>query len=328
MNRKLIAAAGGVIALTAALSACSGGSGEPATSDGGSGEVTTVTVGMIPTASFAPIYVAQEKGFFADENLKVDVKVVSNAASIVPSVLNGQMQFGTAATPPFLVAADKGLPVVGVVNSAGTAADADSDTSCIMVAADSDMSDLSDLVGKKVATNQLGSLPHVAATAVLHSEGIDPKSVNFAPMPFPDMLGALKQGRVDALLIVEPFMTQGLSSGDAKCLSPLYTRAYDPGTTDTVVLSSKDYVAKNPEIVKGFHAAVEKANALVAKDPQILRDALVKHSKMSEEVAAAVHLSEYTQEFDIDGMQKMADQMKADGFLSQSIDVSSLLYGE
>lgn len=317
-----------VLAITLALGACSvgGGNTAPSKSTGGAGgDTTTVTVGMIPTASFAPIYVAQEKGYFADEGLKVDVKVVSNAASIVPSVLNGQMQFGTAATPPFLVAVSKGLPIEGVVNSAGTASSQDKDTGCIMVRSDSLVKDLKDLVGKNVATNQLGSLPHVAATAILTENGVDAKAVGFAPMPFPDMLGALKQDRVDALLIVEPFMTQGLKSGGVTCMSALYTRVYEPGTTDTLVLSSKDYIASHPKVVDGFANAIKKANKLVANDPQVLRDALVKYSHMDQEVANAVHLSEYTTSFDVKGMQKMADQMVSDGFLKTKIDVSSVL---
>ncbi len=312
-------------AITAAmtLTACgSSGANGVTTKDG----VTSVKVGLIPTASFYPIYVAQDRGFFKDQGLSVEVSVNSNAASVVPSVLNGQLQFGTAATPPFLTAFEKGLPIKAVVNSAGTAPSEAKDTGGILVLGSSGIKSPSDLVDKKVAVNALGSAPHVAATAILSQAGVDPSTVHFVPMPFPDMLGALQQKRVDAILPVEPFMTESLNADGVHSISALYTKVYPPGTTDTLVFASNEFTASHPDVVKKFKAAVEEANAVVAKDPQVLRDALVKYGHMPKDVAQTIHLSEYGTEFNTTGMQQMADQMVKDGFLKKALDVKSTIY--
>jgi NitT/TauT family transport system substrate-binding protein len=309
-----------VIAL---LSACGAdGPASPATKDG----QTAVTVSMIPTASFFPIYVAQQQGFFEEEGLTVDVQIASNAAAVVPAVLNGQIQFGTAATPPFLVAYAKELPVRAVVNAAGVATTDAEDTGAIVVGKDSPIDSVQDLVGKKVATNQLGSLPHVAATAILTRSGIDPNKVDFVTMPFPEMRGALEQGRVDALLSVEPFMTEAINADVARSISALYARPYEPGTTYTLVFASQKYIEEHPDVVAAFSSAVGKANALVAEDPAVLRDTLVKFGGMSEELASAVHLGDYRKGFQVEAMQGMADQMVEDGFLKAPVDVSAAIW--
>ena len=92
-----------------------------------------IKVGVIPVADFAPVYVALDEGYFADEGLNVQTQVVQNAAAIAPSVINGQLQFGTAATTPFIAAAQKGLPVQAVANAADVATDAEQDVSALLV---------------------------------------------------------------------------------------------------------------------------------------------------------------------------------------------------
>jgi NitT/TauT family transport system substrate-binding protein len=311
------------LAISASLGACGA---DEATSPEESNGQTAVTVSLIPTASFFPIYVAQEEGFFEEEGLTVDVQVASNAAAVVPSVLNGQIQFGTAATPPFLVAYAKGLPVRAVVNAAGVAATDEEDTGAFVVPVDSSLQSIEELPGMTVATNQLGSSPHVAAVAALSDAGVEPDQVNFVPMPFPDMRGALEQGQVDAVLYVEPFMTEVLEAGVGRSISPLYTPAYAAGATNTLVFTSQDYIEENPDVVAAFARAVSKANALVAEDPQVLRDALVEYGDMSEDLAAAVYLGDYREGFEVEGMQEMADQMVEDGFLEAPVDVPGAIW--
>lgn len=321
MNKTIPALAAAAALL---ITGCGAGDGGATLSNGGEGGKTSVTVGLIPVAEFFPVYIAQEQGFFDEEGLDVEVEVMSNAASIVPSVLNGQLTFGTTATPPFLVAAGKDIPIAAVANAANTADGAENDTGAIVVAEDSDIQDATDLEGRTVAVNALSSLPHVAAASLIADQGGDPSAVRFVAMPFPDMQGALEQGRVDAIVPVEPFMTQTLAAGTRQ-VAALYAETYEPGTTHTLFFGSDRFVQENPEVIEGFQAALARANELVAEDPQILRDALVEHGGMPQEVADAVNLPAYETDFAVDGMQDMADRMVETGFLAEELDVAALL---
>jgi NitT/TauT family transport system substrate-binding protein len=50
----------------------------------GSAEVKTLKVGVIPIADVAPLYLGMDKGFFADEQLKIEPQLAEGGAAIVP----------------------------------------------------------------------------------------------------------------------------------------------------------------------------------------------------------------------------------------------------
>lgn len=310
-------------AVSLGLTACGGPANSAGDSPAAAG-TSTISVGVIPVAEFFPVYVAEDQGFFKEAGLDVKIESMSNAASIVPSVLNGQLTFGSAATPPFLTAVEKKIPITAVANAGGTPSEKDKDTGAFIVRADSSITSPKDLSGKKVAVNALSSLPHVAGVARIAQDGADPSAVQFVAMPFTDMQAALEQNRVDALLSVEPFMSQSLASG-TKNISPLYADVYPAGTTHSLYFTSQQFAAANPATVKKFREAMTKANALVAKDPSVLRSALVKHGGMSGKTAETVNLPSYASGFNVEGMTDMASKMKANGFLTTDLDVNSTI---
>ena len=115
--KKLSLSAGAVL-LVVGLAGCAGAAPAPTNAPGESSslEVTSLTVGVIPTSDTTTVYVAQDLDYFADEDLTVTMEVMQNAAAIVPGVMNGQIQFGTAAIPPILSAISEGLPLRIVAN--------------------------------------------------------------------------------------------------------------------------------------------------------------------------------------------------------------------
>jgi NitT/TauT family transport system substrate-binding protein len=68
----------------------------------------------VPQAQFAGYYVALDRGFFADENL--DVQIIPGGPDIVSEqqVANGQADFGVDWVASFLAFRDKGLPLIDV----------------------------------------------------------------------------------------------------------------------------------------------------------------------------------------------------------------------
>src|SRR5437588_8650274 len=65
----------------------------------------------VPQAQFAGYFVALDKGYYADENL--DVQIIPDGPDIVSvqQVANGQAEFGVDWVASFLAFRDKGLPL-------------------------------------------------------------------------------------------------------------------------------------------------------------------------------------------------------------------------
>src|SRR6266540_596181 len=58
-----------------------------------------------------------------------------------------------------------------------------------------------DLAGKKIAVNTLNNVGGLVISAVLQSQGVDPKSIKFVEVGFPDMGATLQRGDVDAVWV-------------------------------------------------------------------------------------------------------------------------------
>src|SRR5919197_658190 len=97
--------------LTALLLAACGGAAPP----GGGQAPRDVAMAMpyIPSVQFAPFYVADKKGYYAAEGLKVSFDY-NFQTDVVERVTQGTVQFGNASGPDVLLARAQGRPIVSV----------------------------------------------------------------------------------------------------------------------------------------------------------------------------------------------------------------------
>lgn len=314
-----LAALAGLAAL--ALAGCSGPAGGEAKAD----PAGPIKVGVIPVADFAPVYLALDEGYFKEAGLNVEVQVMQNAASIAPAVLNGQLQFGTSAVTPFLAAAQKGLPLRAVANAADVAQEPTEDVSALVVPKDSPISAPAQLEGKTVAVNALSSIVHVAAAKAIKDDGGDPAKVTFVAMPFPDMMTALAQGRVDAASVVEPFV--GISTGaGATVIAHPYTASFQAGKTFALFFGSEAYAQANPGIVDKFATALAKGSTTASEHPEKVSAVLVKYGKVDPAVADKIQQPGYGTLVDPMALDAAATVMQELGFLPGPVDAAKLVW--
>lgn len=81
----------------------------------------TINVGMTSkTLFYLPLYVAQKRGFYSAENLKVDLILIGRSDVQLQALLTGEIQFGTLNADGVIAVNEKGanLKVVGGVDNA------------------------------------------------------------------------------------------------------------------------------------------------------------------------------------------------------------------
>lgn len=283
-----------------------------------------IKVGVIPVADFAPVYIAVDEGYFEDEGLEVETQVMSNAAAIAPSVMNGQLQFGTTAVSPFLTAVQQGVPLQGVANAASTSSDPEGDFSAILVPEGSEVERPRDLEGKTVAVNALNSIVHFTAAAAIAEDGGDPKKATFVAMPFPDMNSALSRGAIDAASLVEPFVATGLESG-FEAISYPNSEALHDGGTFALFFTAAPFAEAHPDVIEKFSRALDRASLAAAQEPELVREVLQKHGGMPAEVTEVINLPVYTDDLNAPAIQHISDLMTDLDFLKTTLDVEGAL---
>lgn len=257
--RSVRQTAAAVVATTIAAIAAGGCGGDGSATGEESGPIT-VQVGLAPVTPSAPIYLGMQKGFFADEGLKLKIVPIDSAAASIAALVAGSNQFGQAAYFGAIGAAAEGVPVkiVAAVDAEGATPD-EASLQVLVAGKDSDMTDAKDLSGKTIAVNALQSGAEIGTRASLQRQGVDADSVKYLAVPWANMASALERGQVDAINIPEPFLSPLLRSGARLIDAPLQTLANGGNFPSSGFLASDQYIAEHPDIVKRFARAVHRS---------------------------------------------------------------------
>lgn len=312
------------IALAAALAACGAG-GDNAESAAGGPELTEVTVGLLPISAVAPVYMGMEQGFFAEEGIELEVEIAQGGAAIVPAVVSGDYEFGFSNPISLFQASVKDLPiqVIANANSASDTDDPELINSFVFADEDSAIDSAEDLQGKTIAVNTLENLGHVTVSAALENNGVDPSTVQWLEVPFPDMQVALDAGRVDAIWLVEPFTTQARQAGARPVLKPYYDT--QPGMTASVYFTSRQLSESDPELVDGFVRAMQRSNTFAAEHPEQLRAAVGETTSIEPDVLEEIALPNPSPDLHVDSLRRLAELTVRYGVANEPADLDALV---
>jgi NitT/TauT family transport system substrate-binding protein len=182
---------------------------------GATEKLDVIRVGYIPIGDCLQLYVADGMGFFKEEGISIEKKPLKGGAVIAPAVEAGELEVGWSNAISIIIAYSKGFDFqflsAGAISIEGT-----NRVHSLLVAKDSPIRSVSDLVGKKVAINTLGNINELSMVALADLNRVDIKRIQLLEVPFPNMEAALKRGSVDAILAVEPFVTLSISQEPPK----------------------------------------------------------------------------------------------------------------
>lgn len=324
-RRRLTGAIALAAAATLGLAACSSGeASEPpapaAEGEGGAPETTELLIGIVPVIDHASVFLAIEQGFFEDEGLDVSAQPAQGGAAAVPAMIAGEMQGAFATYPSFLLAEASGVGMdIVAMGVNGTV-----DTGAVFVAGDSEIQSIEDLEGQTIAVNTLNNTGDLTIKTHLEAAGVDPSSVEFIELAFPDMGPTLASGGVDAVWAVEPFYS-GLEGAGNRVVFSTYE-----GPTAGVPVSgigmTREFVEANPNTVSAFQRAIQQANAMLAEDPELARELVTTYSQTTPESAANMNLPEWVEgPPTVDQLQIWNELMVDMGSLSEPVDLSTMV---
>jgi NitT/TauT family transport system substrate-binding protein len=281
-----------------------------------------VKVATIPTAAAAPLFIGIDQGFFKDENLKVQTQFAEGGAAIIPAVVSGDVQFGFGNTISLFIARQKNLKLPLVAAGQIAPADAAKDETAVMVRKDSRIRDIQDLRGATIGVNTLQNISELSISAGLDKAGVDPKTIKYIEVGFPEALPAIKAGRVPAAFFGEPFTT--LAKNDARVIF----RPFSAGTPNGQIgayFASDRYVEQNRDVVDRFARAMEKANRYAIEHPDAVRASVPKFTQVPEAIAKTMRLPVFVPTIDPARLQGLADIATKYGLLKGKLDTSDML---
>jgi NitT/TauT family transport system substrate-binding protein len=316
MRRPLI-----LLALVGVLVAagCGSSDDEPGgTSDG----VQQVKVGIIPILDVAPIYLGKEKGFFTGRNIELTLESGQGGAAIVPGVVSGQFQFGFSNVTSLLIAQSRGLPLKVVSNGVASTGKDKADFGGVVTRDDS-IKTAADLAGKRVAVNTLKNIGDSTIRASVRKAGGDPSSIKFVELAFPDMPAALEAGQVDAIWVVEPFLSTSIGQGGRLVASNYVDTA--PDLTVALYFTSEQLTKDDPDLVKRFTDAMTESLAYADSHPDEARRVLTTYTQIDEAVIEKLTLPKWPPDINRESVETLASLAVQDGLVTEQPDVAALL---
>ncbi|GIF00509.1 ABC transporter substrate-binding protein [Paractinoplanes rishiriensis] len=307
--------------LVAALAVTTAACGDDNPEGAAPGGPDQVKVGVIPILDVAPIYLGKEQGFFAKQNIELTMEQAQGGAAIVPAVVSGQYQFGFSNVASLLLGTARNVPVKVVANGVNSTSDKAKDFGMLVVK-DPAITSAKQLEGKTVATNTLRNIVHLSVNEIVRQAGGDPAKVKFVEVPFPDMAAALESDRVQAMFVVEPFLSAGLSKG-WKTIGALADVA--PNLCVAVYFASTQTITGNPDLVKRFTTAMQESLAYANANPDAVRTAVTTYTTIKAEAAAKLTLPKWPSEIDRPSIDRTNQLLVTDGFLPAPADTGKLL---
>lgn len=214
----------------------------------------------LPTTPHATLlYVAAEKGYFAQEGLEVTVTPVSHGKAGLDLLADGKVDLASAAEVPFVISVLKGarLGIAATVVSVST-------EMAVVARRDRAIAAPRDLSGKRVGVT-FGTSGEYFLWAFLIRNKLSPDSVTLVDVPPGQMVQALTQGTIDAAATWEPVKSEAHAALAANALSLTAADAY---TVTHVVVGRNEFLAARPAALEKLVRALLKAEGFTRTQPQ------------------------------------------------------------
>ena len=178
-------------------------SGASTTQSNAAPKTETLKVALYPSTDYAALYAGIKAGVFEKHAIKLDIEQVLTGTGLTAAITSGKADVGTNSPTSMSTGISNGLPVkmVSVADTIPTEGYVE-----VLVKKDSDIKSFGDLAGKQVATINLQGLFHLGVLNAVKKAGGDPKSVKALAMAPTDEPQALSAGRVDAIVLQDPFV--------------------------------------------------------------------------------------------------------------------------
>ncbi len=305
-------------------------------------ELLKAKVGVLRLSSSAPVFIAQDKGYFRDAGLEIELKFFDAAQPIAVAVTSGDIDFGiTAFTAGLYNLAGKGTlkviggmsrekagyPLIGYFASNNAYAGG--------------LKTPKDLAGKRIAVTQTGSSFHYSLGLLADKYGFKLADVKVLPLQsLSNAAAALKGETVDAALLPVSTARPLMDSGGAKLLG--WVGDETPWQLGAVFASPKTLTNK-PLVTKllgalaradrEYHdvilAAVKDGKAPINETTKPLLEIIAKYTNLPvEQVVGNCAYIDPDGKLDVKNVANQIDWLQQQGFVDKGFSPDAIIARE
>ena len=319
--------------LTLAIAGCGGSPDKDAAKSSSSGAAQEeVLIGQSSWIGFAPLYIAEEKGFFKNHGVNVKIQSIESKADSKSAMAAGRIQGVSTTADTQVVNAAAGIELAQIL-ALDTSAGGDG------IVAKKEFKDIESLKGRKIALDTTGGADFFWFQYLLHQKGMTLKDFDVQSMSAGDAGAAFVAGKVDAAITWQPWLSK---ASNTEFGYTLMDSKASPGVIVDTFAMRKDFLKAHPEvaqaIVDGWYEALEfiktnedEAIAIMAKRLGEKPEALKKEMadvKFYDEAGNKVYFGTKEQPGDFYKIVKMASDLWMEvKLIDKPVDAASVIDG-
>ncbi|HZS00274.1 MAG TPA: ABC transporter substrate-binding protein [Chloroflexota bacterium] len=256
-------------AASAAASAGGAGGASPASGTAGLAPLPTTPVvslkaGVVPIAPFAPFFVGRARGYFAEVGLDVEIETAPSVIDLLPALAQGQLQVGACTSNLACLNFLNRRTDIQIVAGLQAAGRTEKSRDSVGLVVRQDIWDsgairgAQDLPGRTLyLIGGEGGTPHAHVARWLRRNGVDPRSIEIAPMTFPDVFAAMQNRGIEVGYQTEPLLSGGIARGVHHLLAGL--EELDPAVQELFVMYWSGIDRLGPLVGERFAVALLRA---------------------------------------------------------------------
>lgn len=279
----------------------------------------TIRVAYIPCDHEAALFVALAQDKYTANGLNVETKSISTGSSIVSALASGDIDVGYVGIAPAMQGISEGVPIkiVGAVNEDGSG---------IVVDENSNITNTTDLVGKKIATPGVSSIQQVLLLYQLEKYNITPSQVDISSVNIFMLPSTLASKKVDGYIAYEPYVSIAPYTDVGKVL--MYSEDIMPGHPCCVIVARQDFIDQHPQELQTFLDIHKNSTEFVKgnknESANLVSEELTSNPEL--EKTALTHVI-FVSQLDADFQNKVLNFMNIEigmGYLKKNLTSSQL----
>ncbi len=231
--------------------------------------MTITLIENFRAAFYAPFYASVALGAYEAEGLEVNIKLSSDAAHTIQSLLSGQGEVSWGGPLRLMVAREQDPRRVPVAFCEVVGRD----PFFLLGRVPNPAFQLKDLLGRRVATVAEVPTPWMCLQHDLRLAGVDPSDIDGVPdRSMAENMAALRSGEVDVIQVFHPFAQQLTDEGSAHVW---YSAANRGPTAYTTLNTTRDFIERHPETLFRMTRAMYRTQKWIeARDGRELAEAV------------------------------------------------------
>jgi NitT/TauT family transport system substrate-binding protein len=303
-------------ALLAAGCSGSGGSGSV-----GGLEKTYLKVAAVPAMDSAGLYIAQQRGFFAQEGLHVQILPAISSTDVIKQQLAGKWDITAGAYPSYISADEQHHANLKVLVAGSTMAP---NVQEIVVPANSKITKMSQLSGQTITLNARGNIGELLVKSMLQDNAVNVNDVKFSVASFPDMGKLLAQHKLTAAWLPEPFISEYEEQYGVQPLADANQGAAESLPIEGYVVT-QSWLNKYPHTAEAFKLAMEKAQAVAAANLNKVQTAMTAFAGVPKLAAAVLPPPGFPTDTQAGPLQRVISLMVDLRLLGQGYNAANLI---